>query len=231
MRTIGILLSRIDSSRLPRKALLDVGGIPLIQCVALRARNIINLGALVLATTSRPIDDVLVQWAESLRIEVFRGEVDDVVGRVISCMRKFDATHALRLNGDSPFLDFNAVSHALNILDGQETDLVTNLIPRMYPYGMAIEIFSLGALERASATMQMGEREHVTSYFYRSHHDFNIMSLPPPPLDMSSIRLVVDDERDLVMARAIVAELHGRFATATSTEIIQAYQCIKNRSH
>ena len=58
---VGIILARLDSTRLPGKALRQVKGVPLIGYIIARAKRIPDLEVLVLATTERPLDDSLAE--------------------------------------------------------------------------------------------------------------------------------------------------------------------------
>ena len=76
VKTAAIVQARTGSSRLPRKVLADLGGRPLIAFLLERLRRCDVVEAIVLATTNQPDDDELVDLAESLGVNVIRGDVD-----------------------------------------------------------------------------------------------------------------------------------------------------------
>ena len=132
MKLAGIIVARMDSSRLPGKALTDIEGRALISYVIERAKRINALTTLALATTKRTIDNKLAEFAIDAGISVYRGSVDDVALRVIECAREFEAQYFVRLNGDSPFLDPELIN-ASEIKCHDGFDLISNLICRTFP--------------------------------------------------------------------------------------------------
>jgi spore coat polysaccharide biosynthesis protein SpsF len=216
---LGIVLARLDSSRLPGKALRVCAGLPLVEHAIVRARRCQQLRGLVLATTDRAVDDRLVEYARSLSMPVFRGDVDDVAGRVLACSREHGAEYLLRINGDSPFFDPELVDEAIELLDDGEVDLVTNLIDRTFPYGIAVEILRTAALADAHACMTPAEREHVTQHFYKRLGDWRVRSIRSERPELSRARLVVDTEDDLAQFERLAERLGPELHTAGYAEV------------
>jgi spore coat polysaccharide biosynthesis protein SpsF len=210
---LGIVLARLDSSRLPGKALRVCAGLPLVEHAIVRARRCRSLSGLVLATTDRAVDDRLVEYARSMSMPVFRGDVDDVAGRVLACVREHGAEYLLRINGDSPFLDPQLVDEAAELVGDGEADLVTNLIDRTFPYGIAVEVVRTAALAAAHARMTPAEREHVTQHFYRQPDRWRVRSIRSERPELSRARLVVDTEEDLVQFERLAEQLGPRLHT------------------
>jgi len=59
-KTVAIILSRMTSSRLPGKALVDICGKPNLQFMIERVRQAKHLDALCVATTTNSTDDPIV---------------------------------------------------------------------------------------------------------------------------------------------------------------------------
>ncbi len=207
-QVVGIVTARLDSTRLPNKALTPVRGLPLVGYVIARGKRIRNLKALVLATSERSVDDPLVSYALSQDIPVYRGSLSDVALRLLNCAMEFGADYCVRLNGDSPFLDYDLISDGITYCQDDRIDMVSNLIGRSFPYGISLEIIRIAALERAHALMASPEdHEHVTRYFYRHPQQFNIQSIISDRPDLSRARMVVDTEADLRMFEFVVGQL------------------------
>src|SRR4051812_12764324 len=99
-----VLQARYDSSRLPGKALLPVGNLPM---VVLAARRIMRGGiGLVVATSSDRPDDAIVHVCDTAKVPVFRGPLQDVYERFIGATADLsdDAT-IVRLTADNVFPD------------------------------------------------------------------------------------------------------------------------------
>src|SRR5579864_8401602 len=79
MKIVTIIQARMSSIRLPGKALLPVAGYPSAVLAALRAGNLGD--EVVVATSNHSSDDSLAAQLSSHNIRVFRGPLDDVLGR------------------------------------------------------------------------------------------------------------------------------------------------------
>lgn len=199
------VLARLDSRRLPRKALADFAGKPLIARVLERVRQ---AGPTVLATSDRAIDDELAEIGEGLGVRVFRGNADDVLGRLLAAAEACGFDPVVRISGDSPFVDPGLIRTMLDAHRAAGVDVTTNVMPRTFPAGNSVEVLSLAALQRASEqTSSDDDREHVTSYIYRNANSFRIANRAAPDARYQGIALTVDCSADLDRLRWIASNL------------------------
>ena len=88
------VLARMDSTRLPGKALMELGGRPLLGLVLDRVRRAYRAERVVVATTDRAIDDPIAEFTaqeatrsprspSTVPLSLFRGDCDDVAGRIL----------------------------------------------------------------------------------------------------------------------------------------------------
>ncbi|HKB05748.1 MAG TPA: NTP transferase domain-containing protein [Gemmataceae bacterium] len=200
MSTAGaIILSRMDSRRLPGKALVPVRGRPLVDYVLGRCRRLQAVGRnIILATSDRAVDDPLAAFARVNSVSVFRGSADDVAGRVLGCARHFGFDYFVRVNGDSPLIEPPLIDRAVRTAVDGRLDLVTNLLPRSFPYGVSAEVVRTAAFADAYARMERPEhREHVTKYLYEHVDRFTYVNISCPEGDLSRVRMTVDTTDDL----------------------------------
>lgn len=164
-----VLQARTDSTRLPSKALRTIAGMPSAVLAAMRASN--RGHDLVLATTDRSLDDVLVERMTAAGIRVFRGATHDVRARFLAATSDLDdRAVVVRLTADNVVPDGSYVAavvaalidHGLDYLEpSSEVDGV--------PHGLAAEAFRLGELRRVvGACDDPYEREHVTPALSRT---------------------------------------------------------------
>ena len=222
-KVIGIILARLDSIRLPGKALRQVNQIPLIQYAITRSLNIVGLDDVVLATTSRETDQPLVDYAESIRLKVYRGETNNVAQRCLSCARALNADYFLRINGDSPFIDTQVVERGLSTLQAHKPDLVTNLLGRTFPYGVAVEIVKVATFERIIFRFTNEQSEHVTPYFYQNWDEFDIQNMVSDYPELAKARMVVDDAQDLMRFESVLNRLGSDVFNSSYDEIARLY--------
>jgi spore coat polysaccharide biosynthesis protein SpsF (cytidylyltransferase family) len=205
-RVVGIVVARTDSSRLPGKSMTTVSGRPLIGYSLERSKSVAGVHDLTLATTDRSVDDELAAFASALGVNVFRGDADDVAGRLLLCAEDLRADYLIRLNGDSPFIDPRLVERGLQRL-GEGCDVITTVPGGTFPYGVSVEIVRVDALRAAHALMTAEEEEHVTQHFYRNRDRFSICELTSPAPELSAARMVVDTEDDLRAFERVVSLL------------------------
>jgi len=212
MSTGVIIFSRMDSSRLPGKALIDISSRSLLGRVIDRAKKVKMVDSIIVATSSRSIDDPIVSFAESENVYVYRGSVDDVAGRALGACKVFGLTKFARICGDRPLFDPELVSQLIAMHDEMNIDIVTTMFPRTYPPGLTTEIISTDSLEFAlSKTDDLTDREHVTNYFYRESQYFKIHNVDTPKgSNFDDVHLVVDNERDLERARWITSQIKSK---------------------
>lgn len=160
-----------------------------------------------LATSTQPEDDRVAALGERLGVRVYRGPLDDVLGRFVGATRALGATAVVRISGDSPLIDPQIVDRVVEQFLARPSDLATNVFPRSFPKGQSVEVATLAALERAaSATSDPEDREHVTRYLYRQPKAFAIRNVACDR-DLSDIQLSVDTDDDLTLVARMIAAM------------------------
>jgi spore coat polysaccharide biosynthesis protein SpsF len=102
---VAIIQARMSSSRLPGKALLDLGGRSVTSRMVERVKRAASLHRVVVATPVAPSDDPLEAACRAENIEVFRGSLPDVLDRYYTAAQKYHADVVVRLTGDCPLID------------------------------------------------------------------------------------------------------------------------------
>lgn len=225
-----ILQSRLDSTRLPRKALLDIGGKPVIVRVMENLRQI-PADAYVLAcdTDSQPVFEPL---AASCGFTCIGGPKDDVLERFCMVVRRIGAETVLRATGDNPFLFADAAEASLR----RFAELSRSAVPADYftfsglPHGSGIEVFSARRLlEAASLTDSPYDHEHVGPAFYNHTDRFSCVREPAPaawyhPAMRTTIDTAEDYERSGLMAEFLAAKKNT--LPASTISVIEAWKYV-----
>ena len=195
-RTRVVIQSRLSSSRLPGKALLTIGGMPLVELVAHRASR--SGHEVVVATSEEQDDGRIAEHLRSVGVPVLRGPLDDVLGRFVLATADLDpADRVVRLTGDNPVADADLVDELLAAVAASGHAYGRIDIDRV-PEGLGAEVFSVGSLrlaaERATASY---DREHVTPWLRRELGE--LLFVPSGPrLDPRRFRCTVDVLADYV---------------------------------
>jgi spore coat polysaccharide biosynthesis protein SpsF len=199
-----VLQARIDSSRLPEKALLPLGEEKIISCV-MEALNSVPAQLRILAC---PDDSAaaFAPLADKAGFTLLTGPKDDVLGRYCLALRTFNIQRVIRATGDNPFVFADAAA-AINA-----EALALNADYAGYgglPYGAGVESVSAAALLRAETEASASyEREHVCPYLY-AHPELFSLHRPLAPLRWqgSDIRLTIDTREDYERAQALYTEM------------------------
>jgi spore coat polysaccharide biosynthesis protein SpsF len=218
-----VLQARMDSSRLPGKSLLPLGGKPLIFRV-MEALNRVPAELRVLACPEDSAAD-FAPLANEAGFTLFVGPKDDVLRRYCFALRQFGIQRLIRATGDNPFVFADAAA-AINteaLALGADYAGYGGLPP-----GAGVESVSAEALFRAEAqAADPFEKEHVCPYLY-THPELFLLHRPPaPPHWQGDFRLTVDTAEDYERAQLLYAELdrlgEERYSGAA---ILNAYRAI-----
>lgn len=198
MRTRVVIQSRLNSSRLPGKALLSLAGMPLIELVARRAAN--SGHEVVVATSSEQYDRRIAEHLESVGIEVVRGPLDDVLGRFVTAAEGLDdSDRVVRLTGDNPVADGSLIDELVAAVDGSDHEYGRIDIDQV-PEGFGAEVFPARVLRDAADRAEVAyDREHVTPWIRRNLGE--LLFVPrDAPMDLYAYRCTVDclDDYDRV---------------------------------
>lgn len=218
-----VVFSRLSSRRLPGKALMDMGGRPLVGRIFDRMRQVDRADKVILATSNETSDDALAAFVgKEPGVDVFRGDLNDVSARTLACMQAFDLDHLVRICGDSPFEVPAMVDELIDLHLQSGADITTNVYDRTFPSGLSVEVVSREAYERAYPMMRKAEDfEHVTYFLYQHAHLFEIESVLSDHVgDLTALNLCVDTAADFERASWIAKQLGERCALAGVDELI-----------
>jgi spore coat polysaccharide biosynthesis protein SpsF len=210
LRIVAIIQARMGSSRLPRKVLMDLAGATVLDRVLNRLGRSNLLQEVLVATTTEPGDDVIVEHCERSGRKVFRGSELDVLDRYYRAAKKIDADVVVRITSDCPVIDPQVTDATIRAFLDQHADYASNIRVRTYPRGLDTEVMTMQALERAwRESTKPYQREHVTPYLYENPGEFKLHGIEND-VDCSQHRWTLDTPEDLQLLREIYARFGGR---------------------
>lgn len=202
MRVIGLVAVRMKSSRLKNKAMLNLNGKPLILQLLLRLKKSKRMTDVVLCTSKRPDDRILLEIAGKNGFKAFAGSEDDVMDRFIRAGEKEKADIIVRITGDNPLTDPGIIDRMIesHIGSGADYTRVDNL-----PIGVTAEVISFTALKKAFQMAEdSGYSEYMTNYFVEYPEVFRLNILQPDEnTKRSQYRLTVDYQEDYELMQKI----------------------------
>ena len=204
IRVVAIIQARIGSSRLPGKVLEDLAGQSMLARVINRTSRADTIDEVIVATTTRPEDDVIELMCRAWGNHCFRGSSYDVLDRYYQTAVAFGADVIVRITSDCPLIEPEIIDRTVKgFLSCSGADYVSNTLERTYPRGLDVEVFSFAVLKQAwEEDDNPAWREHVTPYMRRNPGKFRLFNAASE-VDCSHMRWTVDTQEDLVFVRRI----------------------------
>ena len=170
---IAIIQARMGSTRLPGKIFKLLSGKPVLWHCANRLKQSKNLNDIVIATTKKNEDDPVVEFCKNNKINLYRGNENDVLDRYYQCAKSFKSDPIVRISADSPVIDPTIVDEVLEQFLKSPYDIYRT--SDEFPGGLDCECFSFDVLEDTWKNANLpSEREHVCPYIYKHPEKYKI---------------------------------------------------------
>lgn len=128
MKIVGVIPSRLKSTRLPNKALVDIEGLPMIVHVFKRAQLSSVLDEVFVATDSKEIYDAVISYGG--KAVMTSSEHQTGTDRIAEVAKKIDADIVINIQGDEPLLDPNHIDKVVKpLVEDQDLQVVVLVTP------------------------------------------------------------------------------------------------------
>jgi spore coat polysaccharide biosynthesis protein SpsF (cytidylyltransferase family) len=215
MKILAITQARYGSTRLPAKILKEVNGQTLLEIHLRRILQAKAITNLKIATTDEEGSKYIVDVANKVGVDYFKGSVNDVLERFYGAAESEHPDYVLRFTSDCPLIDPKVIDAVVSfLLEHPEYEYVST-DPKSFPDGLDTEVMKFSALERAykEATLK-SEHEHVTSYIWehgtaKGGTLFNTyyFSNPAGNYNANDYRLTIDEPEDFEVLKTLIENL------------------------
>ena len=231
-----VIQARIGSTRFPNKIISDLSGAPLIERILQRVKKVKKIGKIIIATTKKKEDNILVGIAKSNRVEIFRGSENDLVDRYYQAVKDKNVDHILRLPADNPIpdpLEYNRLINYHLKTDNDFSSNICNFMRNGYPDGFGVEIFTFNSLQKIWRNEKRKKfREHIALNFYNYKKDrknlkFNFkIGTVKCPKKISRPKLIFDVNyyKDYLFIKKIYEYFLPQKKFFTATDVIEWYE-------
>ncbi|MDZ7792331.1 MAG: NTP transferase domain-containing protein [Spirochaetia bacterium] len=215
MSRVGVFLQvRLDSARLPQKALLPLSGRPVVELAMEALKKVpADIYALV---TDRDSYKALSGHAKAAGFETFIGPKEDVLQRYADAINHFQVDTVIRATGDNPLVSGECGAQLLELyLMHQEEHQWERQIDYSgfegLPVGTGVECVRAEALLRAHREAESRyDREHVCPYLYNHPDLFRVYRpLAPKECFFPGMRVTLDTDRDYRRLQTIFNTLYS----------------------
>lgn len=213
--TVAVIQARMGSSRLPGKVLLPLDCEHVLAHDVLRVREANSVNKVVIATSTKPADDIIEQFGEQYGIPVHRGSEENVQQRMFDTVTAYDAETVVRITADCPLIDPETIDTVVSRLHTGNAEYASNTLKRTFPRGLDVEAFSYQSFERVvSVATTQQEREHVTPYYLNHPEEFNAEAVTSDSvfddeqyINRTDLRLTLDEAADYKLLDRVYKEI------------------------
>ena len=156
MKKVIVIPARIDSSRLPKKVLLDLKGRTVIQRVYEQCLKVANIDAVYIATDSNEIKEVCNSFTDDVIIT--KSTHQSGTDRIGEAVAFIDCDIVINVQGDEPFIDPTLIEELVNSFENSEISMSSAMS----------KIYDVNDLQNSNVVKVTVDNQNNALYFSRS---------------------------------------------------------------
>ena len=210
-KVVAIIQARMGSTRLPGKVMLPIVGKPMLWHIIERVKRCKNVDSIVVATTIRQEDKMIINLAEKCSVETFIGKENDVLDRYYQAAKKFSADIVVRITADCPLINPPTIDKMVDLCLKENAEYICGH-PDYPSIEQGIGVISFSALEKLKTLANKEyQKEHVTIFIKENPELFKIVAnISKNIFQRKDMRLTVDTKEDLRLMRVIYNRLYKK---------------------
>lgn len=181
MSTDAYIVARLGSTRLPKKNMKDVAGKPMISRLNERLSMSKQLDRIIIVTSTQNIDDELEQFADENNILCYRGDLDNVMKRIIDAAEYYKTENIVEILGDNPLVHAELVDDVVNMYKDGSYDYCASVTTEYKNTSTSLRRFPLGIRVQAYKTSvakdyinHESETDAYTSFIYNNNEQYKV---------------------------------------------------------
>jgi len=192
---------RVDSTRLPNKAILKVYDTPSIEILIHNLKNSKSADNIILCTTKNPSDDILCEIAKRNNIKFFRGSSEDKLLRWKGACEEHKVDFFVNVDGDDLFFDYGLADLVFKQYEKKQFDFIDGRGLYNDVYGI-----SAHAIKTVCKHKKNTDTEFIKLYFDKIEHliDSRKIKDVPDKYHKKNIRMTLDYDDDLRFFNEVV---------------------------
>lgn len=206
-KVLAIIVARMDSSRLHKKAIKPINNHTAIEHLFKRvliAKKKGFIDKVAFCTTILNIDDELVKIARKFDVKIYRGDVKNVLSRMMLALNdNKDHNITIRITGDDIMIDpyyLNKTIKYHNLKNADYTDA------KQLPTGTDTEVFQSDILKTIfKLSEDSSGSEYLTNYVTNNIDQFEVASLKVNKKHNKNFRLTMDTQKDYLLIKKMLS--------------------------
>ena len=207
---IAIIQARMSSSRLPGKVLKPLAGKAMIWHIYQRALQCKLVDKVIIATSTEISDDPLAVFCQKNDLNVFRGDLNNVLSRFLKILEKYPHPYFVRITGDCSLICPAFIDQQIMALYKHDGDVTWSKRSCASLEGQGVQS-SRSLIYINEKSMDSEDLEHVGSkYLAENPTEFKIVAMAiPEDLCVNKYRLTVDEENDYRLIKTLYDALYS----------------------
>ena len=199
-RVGAVIVARLSSSRLPKKALKKIVGQESLSLLINRIKRCKEIDEIILSTSTHKMDKVLKKIALKFKIKFFTGDLNNVSNRFFQTAKKFDLDHIVRITGDDVLRDEIMIDKAIasHLKNSCDVTITTNM-----PYGTQSEIFTYDCIKSIMENANNINNTEYLEWFLQNDRYFSVNYVKSDYKFNKRLRLTLDYPEDLKLFEKI----------------------------
>lgn len=215
---IGLLIiCRINSKRLKKKILKTIDGKSLLEILVLRLLSKFDKKQIVICSSILSKNNQFREISKKYGIKLYYGNDKDIFLRMIKSASKFNFDNIVRITGDNPLTDIDAITKMIRSHLSKKTDFTytTDLM-----IGTRPEVINVNALKKCRKLSNDRFSSEYMTYFFLRKNQFKINKFKFKEIlkNQNKICITVDYNKEYLLVKSIIK---GKNYFLTHNEILK----------
>lgn len=179
-----LIIARLSSTRLPNKNILTLNNIPMIINLFNRIKKSKTLDKIIICTSIEKTDNLLEKIANEHDVPIFRGDLENIMDRIIKCASKYNLTDIVEVLGDNPLIDHTLIDYVSSNYFKKKLDYCTNISQdykkqldtkpyKCFPIGLRVQIYKTSVAQQYTKfTKESFISSHPTNFIFENNKLF-----------------------------------------------------------
>ncbi len=211
---------RLSNTRLPKKALKEINGIPVVKYLIERIKKSKKIRNVVVCTTKNEKDNELVEFLKKENYMFYRGSESDILARYLDTAKNFDTDFIVSVDGDDIYSDPSYIDKIITAYEKTNADYVDMI---NFPFGIASVGIKRDALVKVCELKKTNNTETGYRLFFHNEKIFKVHKMEPKNNIKfpKELRLTLDYNEDLDLAKEIISKLGNDFHLEDIIELFE----------
>ena len=170
MTTGVFIIARLSSTRLPAKNMMPILGKPMIHHLVERVAEAKTVDRIVITTSTLPSDDPLEILAKEIGVDCFRGDLDNIMERIVGAANYFNCDTVVEILGDNPLVHSSLIDDVVGLYHSKKSQYAATITKEYFPQGEGMSLFALGLRVQVYSTEVAEQYVKYPGYINSDRH-------------------------------------------------------------